>query len=442
MQTLRGEYYLKRDFGFYDAGILPVVGFTLPWVYDVLRRFVWRSLQTGDPEMRALYAEGLLAAKVRQQVIGAYLGMSRQTICSYVGQLRALGWLRSVELKSTYGMSAYVLGEVLRDGNGGAHEVFYADAFLRDLWDTLCTAAIEIHGNGATPMDLAMEERVKRVRAVMAPLLAKAETPSPDADSEGGTSQASLTPPVKLGRHPLSSTPDTPCQAGFTLEEKRNLKGANKEEKETNMPLSRQVCVPSLHPIEAVPFYAPEETENFEEQVQSIKAAQIQRTTELVAAASEKEAKQSNFKGKEPPVRHRKVLGDLASYWHERMVQRFPNVKISPWESRGKEYKQLQQLVEKYDATIVRDGITYVLTNWDRLRERIFKGQGTAPTIGMLLKLHDSLLLESQQYAAAQKIVVGVNAILDKDAYATLPEVLDAQYKQARSDLKAMGVDI
>lgn len=90
----------------------------------------------------------------------------------------------------------------------------------------------------------------------------------------------------------------------------------------------------------------------------------------------------------------------------------------------------------------MHDGITYVLTNWDRLRERIFKGQGTAPTIGMLLKLHDSLLLESQQYAAAQKIVAGVNAILDKDPYATLPEVLDAQYKRARSDLKAMGVDI
>lgn len=197
MQTLRGEYYLKRDFGFYDAGILPVVGFTLPWVYDVLRRFVWRSLQTGDPEMRALYSEGLLAAKVRQKVIGGYLGLSRQQICLYVSHLKALGWLRTVDLKGTYGMSAYVLGEVLRDGMGRAHEVFYADAFLRDLWDGLCAVAIEKHGAAASPMDLVMEERIAHVRKVVEPLLAKAEEPKHIEEKDEGGCQENQTPPVK-----------------------------------------------------------------------------------------------------------------------------------------------------------------------------------------------------------------------------------------------------
>jgi len=89
VQTSRQEFFIKRDFGFYDSGILGCAPLVIFEIYDILRRWVWRSLESGDPDSRKCFSEGYLATSMSQTEIAAALDRDRKTINSYIYLLKA-----------------------------------------------------------------------------------------------------------------------------------------------------------------------------------------------------------------------------------------------------------------------------------------------------------------------------------------------------------------
>ncbi len=168
MQTNRNEFFIKRDFGFYDTGILGVLPDTLFNIYEILRRYVWRSYESGDPKWRRLYADGKLAATVPQSEISAALNCGREIVNRHISTAKNLGWLKVRQDPNARRAATYILGERVKDGKGRYHEVFYADAWMRDLWDRL-EAAANVNSDGSEKVSkLPWDERREICRAWMA----------------------------------------------------------------------------------------------------------------------------------------------------------------------------------------------------------------------------------------------------------------------------------
>jgi hypothetical protein len=215
MQTSRSEYYLRKDFGFIDLGLNGLLDRCMRDVYEVLRRFVWRTDESGHPEMRAMYREGFLVARIAQASLGTHVQVSRKQVNEHIATLRRLGWVKVVSfVDKNVGTKAYVLGETVYDTSGRRHEVFYADGMLRDLWDVMDAKAKIKEGPQGTPLSaFTLEERIDLVRGLLEQFtdpVTEEDTPVTFTGHPPGGYHEKVTPPVTFTGHPLSPLPDTP----------------------------------------------------------------------------------------------------------------------------------------------------------------------------------------------------------------------------------------
>lgn len=159
MKTSSTEFYIRRDYGFYDSGILGCLSPILFNVYEVIRRFVWRSADSGDPKWRDLFKNNKLASTVSQTEIGEAVGRDRNTANEYIRALKKLGWLKVIPGPDKQTPATYVLGERVKDSQGRYHEVFFADAWMADLWAKLVETAEEQGDIGERPTKLPWDVR-------------------------------------------------------------------------------------------------------------------------------------------------------------------------------------------------------------------------------------------------------------------------------------------
>lgn len=159
MQTTRNEFFIKRDFGFYDSGILGCLPNVTFDVYEILRRWVWRSIETGSPESRKLYAENKLATRMSQSEIADALDRDRKTINGHIAGMKELGWLRVIPDPDNQKPAIYVLGERVKDSSGRYHEVFFADAWMKNLWDRLEQVAKQDMGENGSVTRMSWDRR-------------------------------------------------------------------------------------------------------------------------------------------------------------------------------------------------------------------------------------------------------------------------------------------
>jgi len=124
------EHFILKDFAFYDAMIMPVLGLRTIAVYEVLRRHIWRSLKRGSLRSKKAFREGRLCTTVSRRKVAHMTGMSIRGVQRALNKLRVLGWIQAKNGKGTGETLLAQLG--YRDSNGS--EVFYADGSLRELW--------------------------------------------------------------------------------------------------------------------------------------------------------------------------------------------------------------------------------------------------------------------------------------------------------------------
>ena len=207
--------FFRQTFDVFDLGVQAVLGPRLLATYDVLRRYIWRDKRSGDRMAVRLFMEGVLVAPVKQRRIAALVGVSRQTINVHIAKLESMGWIRVLE-NELGGPRLYVLGS--HDGKKG--EYLLRDRLLDGLREDLTVTAKGKLGPQAKISDLSHEDREGIVRVWAKDPVFSSASPVLNAFED-----------VKLGRHPLSSGGDTPCQAGLTpIIENTEVENPNKEE--------------------------------------------------------------------------------------------------------------------------------------------------------------------------------------------------------------------
>jgi len=130
--------------------------------------------------------------------------------------------------------------------------------------------------------------------------------------------------------------------------------------------------------------------------------------------------------------------GQLMRVWRSEMQSVFPDSPVSSvWGQR--EYGQAQLLLDRYELDRVEDAFRYVIRNWQKIQERMFKGRGSpVPGIGVVLALHASLVPEAAVWVKHREVIEEYEKFGSE--YQERPHDLVSRYLEAQKDLKALGL--
>jgi hypothetical protein len=148
------ETYIRRDFEFYDSGIIGCLPSHIFDIYDVLRRHVWKGRDGGNNITNRLWLlEGKVATNVSLEEVAQTIGCSRKIVFARVELMEVMRWLTIDGSEKT---ATYVLGNIIE---GTSRPGFFADPWMQDLWEHICETAQQELGEYATGTHLPWERR-------------------------------------------------------------------------------------------------------------------------------------------------------------------------------------------------------------------------------------------------------------------------------------------
>jgi len=135
MHVLRDEFFIRKDFAFYDSGVATVLPLQMFHVYETLRRHVWVGHPpAGFDTERVLRDRGFVFSVVSQKTLGTMVGQQRGSVSAQIKLLKQLEWLSLVP-RDHSPHSICLLGNVLHH-----RTVFWADVWLTRLYEWLARA--------------------------------------------------------------------------------------------------------------------------------------------------------------------------------------------------------------------------------------------------------------------------------------------------------------
>ena len=451
MRTSR-EFYLRHDFAFYDSGILGVMPPVLFLLYDLLRRYVWRSIETADPEVRRLVRGGHLVARINQSTLAEMLGYDRrETVCRHLQRLVRLGWVK-VQQSENHGVASYVLGEVVEDSSGGRHEVFYADAFLQSLIECLDTRASQTLGAGSSMRDLPLAQRQAAVKEFIAHTDAQGHTDEPlvSESAQGLCENAhegyapAVTQEIQGNYVPLrrpKNENDTEPPGGSAPRPPHAIRKSPRGAGEEPKPEALVARTATAQETEAGSPKAPELGKPGFDLTQAAERYRnsLRRTaTETLREERTGAVRQENLKGRARSVADKRALAELETLWLKLLREQTPGVAFAAW--GPKEKAIVSDLVVRYgdpaqpDAgrAVVEMTIHHVVTRWPEINEALLKGRGAGPTIAFLHGFHERLTADAQKGAVRATVEREVDAWYAANPHRPLPDELAARWEKVR----------
>ena len=465
MRTAR-EFYIRHDFSFFDSGLLALISPQILILYDLLRRFVWRADNHANPLVRTLRGEGKIVAMIRQGKLAETLGYSDTgTICRNLAVLKRLGWVQvETDLQTT--TTVYILGQVLRDGEGGKHEVFFADAILGDLVERLDAEAERQFGPDASFQQLPYAERV-----TLAKKWVKGLDPE-ESVTEGGMvkSTGGVWGNAQRGDGekavPNKKGPTDPKEGPEDNKRHRANPGGPPAPQNPPAVESRVlgeygkvgVSAPSqtseLNPQSTPRAHTQASASEPKTQTQTppkvappplaadVEALIARKAAEYKSAATAQAGEQLHQEGivarREGAAKGagtsrvtQATLQALERLWRERMEVLRPGVAIAVWGVREKTH--VAALVKAYNAEVVAGLLRYVTgpSSWADINARLLKGKSTQPTISMIHGYHETLAAESQALAPVDELRAEVDRWYAEHPDEPLPSELAERYRKA-----------
>lgn len=149
--------------------------------------------------------------------------------------------------------------------------------------------------------------------------------------------------------------------------------------------------------------------------------------------------KKANLAGAPVPLTQKGLFAELEKMWLGRMRERFPGVTIAAW--AGKERGQVKQLIEKYGGAVAKQALDYVVSRWDDIRARFLKGKGGVPSIGFLLRFHDTLVVEAQRRGEWLQVKEEWERWQVQHPSDPYPPVdLETRYQRCKKDVDGLGL--
>jgi len=432
MRTYSGEFYLRKDFGFIDLGIPAAVGIPTVAVYEVLRRYIWRSTTTGNGKARKAYQNGKLTSKVSQTNIGLLLGVCRQNVNKHIKTLKDMGWL---DTQGKDDELVYILGERVLTSTGDKAEVFYADsccvAAATHVHDEAVKAGLEGYSNLPIPKRVEMVKDFLGMRKGRTVSQKRTPGVAKDDHETGGVSQKAT--------ENIENPTETTSPPGIEIE-KVNSAALRTEEIGDSPSLT---TAPLLEEDQGLPSTVEKSGNGGHKGEPLDKATRLLLARQAIVDGREKQVASSSAKESRKPRgklarENESKYGPLAKAWAKAFKKAFPDAPIATkW--GGKEYGQAKQLDQKYKRPQVISGMEYIIANWEAITTR-FKKSSAFPTIGFLLSFHDQLIPEAAKWEEIRGVKEEMDAWWRDNPKKLPPRKLKSAYESNRKAMESLGL--
>lgn len=158
-----------------------------------------------------------------------------------------------------------------------------------------------------------------------------------------------------------------------------------------------------------------------------------------IKQARGKEQRKANLKGKERPLSLGRKIQRLEELWLSEMRVRWPDTPFGSWSAAQRD--QIGKLLDKYPGDSVEHAIKYLITRWDSINARIFRGRGSFPTVGTLSRWHDLVIPEAQSWLELSAVEQEYDAWFKAHPNAMSPPAeLRERFQKAKKTLAALDV--
>lgn len=467
------EQTIRKGFSYLDSGITAAIGVHAERVYEELRRRIWRS----NVKVGGLYsAKGPL---VSHKVIAQGLGVHRNTVYKALALLKEIGWIR---VSGKLNERRYDLG---------VHpNVYYADTSTTVIVEKLYDLAREkgfVDGKGnpslsAIPsnlkVDVAVETLGCRGGKLVKPTSKITSGFTPEVKQDTMTKMSGFTSEVQGCTIYVKPVSHEKCNRFHTKSETllHREKHREKHREELSCGFARKEL-----------FTPPTDVETFMDEVHALNTKVKEESSapnfsidtndsedstvlvdslgnevqvnkkelEAIIAAAKEKSRASKQKQLEKRQKRDDALRNLGgtpggsaalskaqrgleSVWEERYKANFPDVPFAKWS--GKEKGQLKQLTEKYKVGDVETLFRFCLDNWESAIEG-FKSKPVAPTVGFLLRLHDSFMPKAVKYQRVVDVYKEWKAWWAANPNEDdPPDDLERRFEACRSEIEELGL--
>ena len=468
------EQFILKDFPFYDSMAAPVVGVTAVFIYELLRRHVWRSTARGSDRSRSAFGNGKLCASISRKRLALMSGVSVRQVQYDINRLRDIGWVRSKNGRWTGETLLYELG--YRDRQGS--EMFYADGDLRELHLRL----EELEGEAR----FTDEERLELAKGWFGDAKARGvvqEMHYPDGSSaqpalptDGGSAEPALCHRESYGVDesekagnidralPRASDSQEPGPLPKTFSQRANTSEPRSHDKRRKRARVGSSDTGRTEQDErGIGTFAldKEPGDRFEAAAQAVDEGRKKADNQVEADAErlrrklqagrerkvqEKQANEQrarNLKGRMPLPDVYRECTRLWSVLQDLLEEFDPDFPRTDWkaEANKKARGQMRQLVELYGGAQTEQALVYTVRNWNRITDRYFKkGSKGVPNLGALFALHESLYREAVLWAKHSGAIREWEEWREEnpdDFYP--PNDLKERYQKATKELEALG---
>lgn len=168
-------------------------------------------------------------------------------------------------------------------------------------------------------------------------------------------------------------------------------------------------------------------------------AAAVSRTTKAAKAERQKDQLAANRKGAGSwNAATKRAVDGLFGVWLSETRAIDPEARVA-WAVADRDVAR--KLIEMYDERAIADSIRYVIRNWTAISARYFKGNGDAPTIQLIHKLHARLVDTARKWTKYAAVLEEWDEWWKQDASVRAsrpPRDLQARYDEAKIALGSL----
>lgn len=450
----KAEQHIRKGFGYYDCNVTSAIGECAERVYEGIRRWVWRrGVKPGEP----LVASG---KHVKQGELAESIGRSRKTVNEAIKTLVEIGW---VEMEGPPENVKYILGtypgnfyadeqvtllyaalEELAEKEGAVNDSGYPAVYkLPNTTRTEFAREFFKHSNRKAAESRLGKNYTGLGKIYTGPVTNLHRVSDPVTNLHSNNRESIPNRESRIENSPIRPTGGslaTPEQSPPERSEGGPLVLGGAEGSHPNSKTPDKNSARPTHRVKSRGKLSLDEIKALAEQARNKSVPEIEKKRKR-AQARELRARNLGGTGKldygDPYVR--KAINGLQTKWFESLRRNYPDSPAaSKWTAanRGK----VGELLKLYKRGEVEDMFEYVLDQWSKIREQK-KLSPTIPTIGYVLKLHDTFVPEAAKYVKVSSVLREWNAWWDANPHADFPPVeLEKRFAAHRKEMEELGL--
>ena len=120
------------------------------------------------------------------------------------------------------------------------------------------------------------------------------------------------------------------------------------------------------------------------------------------------------------------------------MRNHYPEALVAAW--KGAEKGKMKRLIESYGEQATIEGLKYLVTQWDRVKDRLSWVKGDIPSLNLYAKFHEMIVNDARSWGEVAGVLEEYEAWEENNPYSAMPRELEEKYEKVRPKLESMGL--